>query len=121
VSYSYDTVEWIYEVDLLGWADSVSMYITQDTSSPWDEDHELNQLDFDPDGAWDQWGIALPITTEWDQQESGVNTLFAGDAAMEATMAWRIEAYEGGVVVDCVVWGSDITLVDTGDCREITF
>ncbi len=121
VSYGYDATEWMYEVELIGWAENVSMYITQDTSSPWEEDHDLVQGDFDPHGAWDQWAITLPITAVWSDQESGVNTLFSGDAAMESTMAWRIDAYEAGAVVDCVVWGSDISLVDTGDCREITF
>ena len=121
VTYGYDATEWVYDVELIGWAENVTMYITQDTSSPWEEDHDLVQGDFDPDGAWDKWGLVLPITDDWQAQESGINTLFAGDAAMEATMAWRIDAYEAGAVVDCVVWGSDVTLVDTGDCREITF
>jgi hypothetical protein len=121
VTYSYDASEWFYSVDIIGWAENVTMYITQDTSSPWEEDHELENIEYADDGSWDLWELTLPITTEWDQQESGVNSLFAGDAAMEATMAWRIEAYEDGAVADCVVWGSDTSLVDTGDCRVITF
>ncbi len=122
VTYGYDTAEWFYSVDIIGWAENVTMYITQDTSSPWEEDHDLVNIEYAEDGSWDLWEITLPITTDWAAQESGVNTLFSGDSAMEATMAWRIEAYEDGAVADCVVWaGSSSTtaIVDTGDCREI--
>jgi hypothetical protein len=121
VTYSYDSSEWMYSVDIIGWAESVEMYITQDVPNPWEEDHVLENIEYAEDGSWDLWELTLPVTTSWEDQESGVNTLFAGDAAMEATMAWRIDAYEDGAVADCVVWGSDISLVDTGDCREITF
>ncbi len=124
VTYGYDAAEWTYQVDVLGWAESASMYVTQDTASPWEEDHDLQQIDFDPDGWWDVWGITLPITTEWDQQESGVNTLFAGTAEMEATMLWRIDVYDAGEVVDCVYWAgasADVNKIADDACREITF
>ncbi len=124
VTYGYDTGEWFYSVDIIGWAENVTMYITQDTSSPWEEDHDLVNIEYAEDGSWDLWELTLPITTQWDQQESGVNTLFSGDADMEATMAWRIEAYEDGAVADCVVWAgssSTTSIVDNGGCREITF
>ncbi len=120
VTYSYDSTEWEYGVDIIGWAENVTMYITQNTSSPWEEEHDLQQGEFDPDGYWDKWELTLPVVS-FNEYESGVNTFFQGSAAMEATMAWRIDAYEDGAVADCVVWGSDISLVDTGDCREITF
>jgi hypothetical protein len=121
VTYGYDATEWSYLVDFVGWADTVTMTITQNTNPAWDEEHELAQIDFDPNGAWDQWGVDLGIVTTPQDQVAGSTTLFSGDAAMEATMAWRIDAYVGTDVVDCVVWGSDISLVDTGACREITF
>ncbi len=124
MSYGYDAAEWTYNVDVLGWAESASMYITQDTSSPWDEDHELVQGEYDPDGMWDTWGITLPITTDWAAQESGVNTLFAGEAAMEETMLWLIEVYDAGEVADCVYWAgasADASIIADDKCREITF
>jgi hypothetical protein len=124
VTYGYDATEWTYSVEIIGWAQTVHLTITQDTSSPWEEDHDMVNGGYAEDGSWDLWQLTLPITTQWDQQESGTNTLFAGDAAMEATMAWRMDAYEDGVVVDCVVWAgvsSSATIVDTGDCREIAF
>ncbi len=124
VTYGYDTGEWFYSVDIIGWAENVTMYITQDTSSPWEEDHDLVNIEYALDGAWDLWELTLPITSDWQAQESGVNTLFSGDTAMESTMAWRIEAYEDGAVADCVVWAgssSTVSLVDNGGCREITF
>lgn len=123
VTYSYDAAGWDYVVDLNGWADSVSMYITQNTENPWEEDHVLERIGSDPNGSWDMWEINLPITTEWDQQESSVNTLFAGNPDTEATMAWRIDAYEDGICVGCVVWAgssSTVSIVNDG-CIEITF
>ncbi len=120
VTYSYDSTEWEYGVDIIGWAENVTMYITQNTSSPWEEEHDLANIEYAEDGSWDRWEILLPVVS-FNEYESGVNTFFQGSAAMEATMAWRIDAYDAGAVVDCVVWGSDISLVDTGDCREITF
>jgi hypothetical protein len=124
VTYGFDTVEWSYEADILGWAESAHLTITQDTSSPWDEEHDLVQGDYDPDGMWDTWGITLPITADWADQESGVNTLFAGDAAMEATMLWRIDVYDGGAIADCVYWAgasADVSLIADAACRELTF
>ncbi len=120
VIYGYDATEWTYNVDIIGWAENVTMYITQNTSSPWEEEHDLANIEYAEDGSWDRWEILLPVVS-FNEYESGVNTFFQGSAAMEATMAWRIDAYDAGAVVDCVVWGSDISLVDTGDCREITF
>jgi len=124
VTYGYDTGEWFYSVDIIGWADDVTMYITQDTSSPWEEDHDLTNTEYADDHSWDLWELTLPITTQWDQWETGVNTLFAGNTDMEATMAWRIEAYEDGAVADCVIWAgssANASMVDNGGCREITF
>ena len=124
VTYGYDTTAWSYNVDVIGWAESAHLYITQDTSSPWEEDHDLVQGDYDEDGAWDTWGIDLPITDDWSAQESGVNTLFAGDAAMEATMLWRVDVYDAGAIADCVYWAgssADVGLIADDACREITF
>jgi hypothetical protein len=124
VTYSYDDSEWLYNVELVGWAQSVHLHITQDTSSPWSEDHDLINAEYAGDGTWDLWSVTLPITADWSTQESGSNTLFAGDDAMEATMAWRMDAYEDGAIADCVVWAgsaSTTSIVDSGDCRELAF
>jgi hypothetical protein len=129
VTYGYDAGGWSYEVHCFGWADLVSLYITQDTNSPWDEDHELESWDFDPDGAWDIWGIDLPIVQTWQDQENGVNTLFGNSTSCEnpyceGTMLWRAYAWEGSTVKDCVVWaGADanISIVMEDGCRQIYF
>jgi len=129
VIYGYDTTQWTYEVDCIGWADTVSMYITQDTTSPWEETHELENTDYDPDGAWDKYELTLPITDDWEAQESGVNTLFGNSISCEnpyceSTMVWQIKAFEGDTVADCVVWAgsdADVNIVMEAGCREITF
>jgi len=124
VTYGYDTVEWTYQADIIGWGQSAYLTISQDTTSPWEEEHDLIQGDYDADGMWDTWGIVLPITTEWDQQLSGVNTLFAATTDMEDTMLWRIDVYDADAIADCVYWAgasADVSLIADADCREITF
>jgi len=129
VTYGYDTYGWDYSVECVGWADLVTMYITQDTSSPWEEDHELSNTDYAEDGSWDLWELSLPITDDWQAQESGVNTLFGNSISCEnpyceSTMVWQVKAWEGDSVADCVVWAgsdADVNIVMESGCREITF
>ena len=121
VQYGYDSREWNYSVDLDGWGDRVTLTISQDNSSPWEEFHELANIDYDPGGAWDLWEIDLDIVSSYSQQEGNVSTLYTGD--VERSMVWRIEAYSHGDE-DCVVWAGDSAdagvLMEAG-CREILF
>lgn len=122
VSYHYSSSEWFYSVDLDGWAERVTMDISQDTSSPWEEYHELLNVEYDPGGAWDLWEIELPIVGNWTDQEESVNTLFQG--GHESTMVWRVEAEDGDGGYDCVVWsgnGADPGVLMESGCREISF
>ncbi|MFH1467780.1 MAG: hypothetical protein ABIO70_25565 [Pseudomonadota bacterium] len=129
VTYGYDSHEWFYEVRCIGWADAVTLFITQDATSPWEEEHELDNWDFDPSGYWDDWGLELPIVDTWQDQVDSVNTLFGNtiscpNPACENGMAWRMKAYEGATVKDCVVWAgadADVSLVMESGCREISF
>jgi len=126
-TYGYTGSEWSYSVELVGWADNVTMYITQDTDSPWEEDHELVNTDYADDGSWDLWELTLPITNDWEAQEPGVNTLFGNTISCEnpyceSTMAWQIKAWEGDTVADCVVLAgsaADVGIVMEEGCREI--
>ena len=123
-SLGHDAMSWSYEAYLIGLAELVALHVTQDTSSPWEEDHDFLQGDFDPHGAWDSWFIDLAITDDWQNQTSGESTLFSGEANMESTMLSRMEAWEAGVVADCVVWAgssADVSLIIESGCREITF
>jgi len=124
VTYGYDTMEWTYNADIIGWGESAYLTISQDTAQPWEEEHDLVQGEYDADGMWDTWGITLPITTDWEAQETGLNTLFSGDTDMEDTMLWRIDVYDAGVIADCVYWAgasADVAKIADADCREITF
>ncbi|MFH1463271.1 MAG: hypothetical protein ABIO70_02690 [Pseudomonadota bacterium] len=128
VTYSYNANSWSYEVHCNGWADLVTLYITQDTSSPWDENHDLESWDFDDGGAWDVWGRDLPIVQTWQEQVDSTNTLFGNSTSCEnpyceGTMVWRVYAWEGSTVKDCVIWAganADISLVTESGCREVT-
>jgi len=124
VEYSYSASSWYYKVLLHGWGDAVTLDISQDTSSPWEERHDLANTDFDDHGSWDLWEITLPVTSDWSQQTSGVNTFYPGSDNFEATMVWRMEVWSEGSRVDCVVWAGDSAdasiLMESG-CREISF
>ena len=72
--------------------------------------------------AWDRWGITLPIVTDWMDQVDSVNTLFACDAATEATMTWMVTAYDmDGYFADCAVWGKRIEYYASHGCWEVAF
>ena len=121
VTYSYDSYSWSYKVELIGWAELVTLFITQDTASPWEEEHELRQGDYDPYGSWDEWYIDLEIDYGWDDWV-GYYTLYPGTPEMEATMAWRMESWDAGMVEDCVVWSgedADVAIIMEDGCREI--
>jgi hypothetical protein len=124
VTYGYDASGWSYSVDLFGWADLVTLSITQDTDPAWEEEHELENIDFAGDGSWDLWELDLAIVATPNDQVADSTTLFAGDAAMEATMLWRIDAYEGSEIADCVYWAgssADVSIIADADCRELSF
>lgn len=118
--YGYDATEWIYRADLLFQPDEVTLFITQDTMSPWDEDHDLVQQ------GTTRWEIVLPIISDRDLPH-GPNTLFGNTTACpnpycETTMAWRLEALRDEARTDCVIWAgaaSDVAIVQEPDCRVL--
>ncbi len=121
VSYGYDTASWRYHAELTGWTELVTLDISQDRSSPWDESWELVNTDYDPGGHWDIWDLELPIQTDWTPFD-GHETLYPGTPEMEASMVWRLQAWWYSEITDCLVWaGEDAdahVLLDDG-CREL--
>jgi hypothetical protein len=96
---------WTYEVDLLGWADSVVLDITENSETPWSESHDLEELSYTKDPKTDRFGIDLPIVDDPADQVNDVNTLFS--VATEPHMVWMFTAYEGGKALACGVAASD--------------
>lgn len=122
VSYGYDEDSWQYLVELIGWAELATLDIhAEDGAWTWDELHEMDQGEFDPDGAWDSWELDLAVVTDEADQQAGLTTLFPADEATEATMSWRVVLYDAGYPYDCAVWGRDPGYFDDINCREITF
>lgn len=123
VSYGGDEDEWVYEVMLIGYGGSVELDIYQQTGGKetrWEEAHVLDNLEYDPDGQWDKWGITLPIVTDWKDQVDSVNTLFSAD--LEPTMTWMVTAYDlDGYFADCAVWGQNIAYYASFSCWELEF
>jgi len=122
VTYGYDSSEWFYEVRMEGWASEVTLDISQDNPSPWEEYHEFVNVDYDPSGDWDLWSIELPITSDWYDQRESVNTLYQG--SLEPSMVWRVEASTEYGDYDCVVWSggsASIAVLMESGCRELEF
>ncbi len=121
VDFEYDSTSWYYGTETVGRPDLVTLDVTQDTVSPWEEDHDLPLVNND---GWYYFSRTLDITTDWQAQESDVNTLFPGNSSMAATMIWRVRAWDNGSVEDCVVWAGSAAdadiLMDQG-CRPADF
>ncbi len=123
VSYGADATSWIYEVELIGWGSLVTIDIYRNEGGDvWEESHELLNIEYDPNGEWDRWGITLPIVTDPMDQIDSVNTWFEGTEAMEATMTWMVTAYDmDGYFADCAVWGKRIEYYASHECWEVVF
>jgi hypothetical protein len=121
VAYGYSSEEWIYLADLSAPVDAVTLAITQDTTSPWEEDHAL-QVD---EGGL-RWETVLPIIDGWiiPEEESTLfgNSISCENPYCETTMAWRLEATWNGERADCAVWAgsaADVAIVQDDGCREV--
>lgn len=120
VSYGYDEDSWQYLVEVIGWVDMATLDIRIDDGLwAWDELHELEQGEYDPDGAWDSWQLDLTVVDDVSLTEAGVTTLYPANAETEALMTWRIVVFNNTAVDGCVVWGHDPASFDDLDCREI--
>lgn len=99
LGYTFTSASWVYQVHLEGWADAVqlSIYWTDD-SDELEEIHDFHQIDYDPNGAWDEWGSTLEIVEEDPGNEQTVFT-----ASQEAGMTWMAAAYKSGAFIDCGV------------------
>jgi len=117
VSYGNTASRWNYEVEFVGWLSSATIEIhgTHGEGS-WDEQHDLLNTEYDYNGAWDRWAIDLPIVSDWEQQHSGVNTLFAPED--EPGMTWMITGYDDHLS-PCAVWGADPSWFGSFGCDEL--
>jgi hypothetical protein len=97
--YNFTSSAWNYTVRLAGWADAVQLGIFwTDGTDEIEELHTLRQLNYDPNGAWDEWGGTVNVVTE----DAGVGeTVFT--ASKEASMTWMAAAYKAGIFTDCGV------------------
>jgi hypothetical protein len=105
---------WRYDVRLEGWADRVELHIAEQSTTDepdWTEDHSLIQGPFDAHGAWDSFGITLPIVLNANNQMANRNT--ACEAADEPLMTWMVAAFSGGFTADCIVAAGSKATTDT--------
>jgi len=105
--------QWNVSVHTQGWADRVVLTMAppaQDTGSPdgaTSEEHPLDNVDYDPTGAWDQWAVTLLHVQVASELEPGATTEFA--CADKDTLAMAAVMYQAGApdtVADCAWWGA---------------
>ena len=137
---------WTYGVRTAGWADagaSLNIYQTGAYANGVDNGfhelgHEFSQgdvagTDFDANGEWDQWGLALTIVASTSDVKPGTNLntlykceLYTPGETESKDLAWRLYVYDdddndpatAGVAADCWDFGfqtSEITDIDAAD------
>jgi hypothetical protein len=117
VSYGHTDSRWAYEVEFIGWVENATIEIHgEHDGEVWDEDHDLENTEYDPNGAWDRWALELPVVSDWAAQEAGVNTLFAPED--ESGMTWMITGYDHSVA-PCAVWGADPSWFGSWGCEVL--
>jgi hypothetical protein len=120
VTYGHDEDSWQYLVELMGWAEMATLDIRIDDGLwAWDELHEMQQGDYDPNGAWDTWQLDLAVVDDVSLAEAGVTTMYPANAETEALMTWRVVVFDGPTMEGCVVWGHDPASFDDIDCSLI--
>lgn len=96
--------QWTYTVVANGVTSGGSLYITQDTSQPWQETHDLTGND----GI--NLGLSLGVVTSMSDQHANSTSLFTCD--MENLMGWKAQIFSPtntNEVTDCVVWSGSAT------------
>ncbi len=117
VTYSHTTTRWDYEVQFVGWVYTATVEIHgEHEGAVWDEQHDLINTAYGQNGSWDRWELGLPIVSSWEDQESGVNTLFAAED--EPSMTWMITGYDEGLS-PCAVWGADPSWFGSFGCEAL--
>lgn len=114
---------WEYYVDLIGWADLVTLDLYQSQGGEWTEYHEMNQGDYDPCGAWDSWNLTLDVVDAMsDYSDNSGVTLNDATDAQEGQMTFMVTVYDtSDQFVECGVWGAEQSVYSSEGCSEITF
>lgn len=105
---------WTYDSFVDGWAGLAVLDIFEtgdghwpsQPQSVWTETHTLNNLAYDENGDWDEWGITLRSVTTINQQIASQTTLFSCAWNDGGSLAFRETIYDdSGHELDCVIWG----------------
>ena len=109
-----DLNNWQLRVETTGRTDGLASVYMMETANayPWDEQHDVDSVDFDPLGLWEDHEVLMedekrPIS-DWVPGQSTVFTCGVHDTPN--TMTWVIRVYDDtGALADCVVMGEDPT------------
>lgn len=110
---------WYYEATTNGWTTDGVLFIDQDTTDPWSEEHDIVSVDFCEDGSCDELARTLEGVFAYQDQVVNQTTLFDCNNDRASTMMWMIQVYDlDDNVADCVVWGADVSIYDSYSCEN---
>lgn len=120
ISCTYDPSAWTYTVELDGWAGKVTVdVIRPDEGRTIQETHTLDDIDYARDGTWDIWSRTVFVVADPSDQMDSISTSFPGTESMAVTLTWMATTWDRSLerLVDCTVWGNDLSLFDAYGCR----
>jgi len=111
------TTGWTYYAKTDGWTSDAELTLQQvAVTTPWDELHHLDSIDYDPDGYWDEVEKVLPIVTAYGDQIDDTNTLFQCAEYTypdwsTSTLSFMLKVWDAeDNFDDCAVWGRDVSI-----------
>lgn len=110
---------WTYRATTSGWTTDGLVFVDQDTSNPWSEEHDLFSVDYCEDGSCDLLERVLEGVFAYRDQVVNQTTLFDCDAPTIGTMMGMLSVYDlDGNLADCVVWGADTSIYAQYGCAD---
>jgi hypothetical protein len=120
VTWGYDDEQWWYRVDIIGWAELVTLEVQRHwNEETWIEQHEFTNTEWAEDGSWDRWELHLSVVDDPLDQMADESTALAATEANLARMTWMVATYEDGAMASCAEWGADTEQYLTLCCREL--
>lgn len=106
VRHSYDAESWSYHIKIQGFAESVTLNISQDATDPWEEQWDVPRSELNYEDQFDIRDLVLEIVPPGTEvQHYQRHTQYEGTPEAEAGMIWRVMATsEDGQRPACVVW-----------------
>lgn len=112
------TTTWLHRIETTGLTSDGLVYAIETANSPpWDEQHTVPSVAYDPLGWWDDLERVLTDDASLATWAPDVSSLFSCGVHDNAnTMTWMFRVYDvDGALADCVLFGHDPVGLQAGD------